>query len=311
MPATGDSPQELLLSHLDFIRDKVQRLCRRHRAPADTAEEIFGDLKIKLLADDCEVLRRFRGDAKLTTYLAVVINRFYFDWTAREWGSWRRPPTGLEVSAGAEEVEQLIGRDGFSRDEALRIATDNHRVGSGVSARQLDEAVAGTPTRWRPRLVELEAAQDVVSTATPSPEDALCATEAKHQLDSQLARALAALCAQDRLLVALRYGHGLSVASIARTLGLRQRELYTRIGKALRELRGHLQAAGVTRRGVCEQLAQMERLPDFAQTNCPLAGGTTAERIAARGRRALRPRSDTAAVGVRRERAGGARGSAP
>jgi RNA polymerase sigma factor (sigma-70 family) len=264
MPATGDSPQELLLSHLDFIRGRVQQLCRRHRASADTVEELFGDLKVKLLENDYEVLRRFRGDCKLTTYLSVVIDRFFFDWTSREWGAWRGP-AGHEASAAAQEVERWVGRDGFSRDEALRITAGRHPIGTGAVEWQLAGALPKPRTRLRPRLVGLEAAPEHVPAPAPSPEEALCATEARDELDGQLERALAALAAQDRLLVKLRYGQGLSVARIARTLGLRQRELYSRVGRALARLRQSLQAEGVTWRGVREQLARLEHLPDSSK----------------------------------------------
>jgi RNA polymerase sigma factor (sigma-70 family) len=262
MPATGDSPHELLLVHLDFIRSKVEQLCRRHRASSETAEEMFGDLKVKLLDNDCEVLRRFRGDAKLTTYLSVVIDRFFYDWTARQWGSWRSASTGPEVSAGAQEVEQLVGRDGFSREEALRIVASRRGTTSASELRRLDDGVPQSAPRPRPRLVGLEAAQDLAAVSSPSPEEALCAGEAQRQLDTQLAQALAALGSQDRLLVRLRFGNGLTVAAIARTLGLRQRELYSRIEKALKSLREHLQADGLGSRVVKEHLARLERLPD-------------------------------------------------
>lgn len=270
MSVTGENPHEILLSHLDFIRGRLLQLCRRHRASADSADELFGDIKVKLLENDCEVLRRFRGDAKLTTYLSVVIDRFFFDWTARQWGSWRSSASAREASARAQEVELLVGRDGFTRDEALRIAAEKHPVGS-VTPSRLDAALPERRARWKPRLVGLEAAEGVASPAVPGGAEALCAAEGKRQLDAQLATALATLRAQDRLLVKLRYGHGLTVARIARMLGLHQRRVYGRVDKALAALRHQLETQGVGWNSVRDQLAQMEKLPDFPQENASLA----------------------------------------
>jgi RNA polymerase sigma factor (sigma-70 family) len=284
MPSPGDSPHESLLAHLAFIRARVEHLCRRHRAPAETADELFGDLEVKLLANDCEVLRRFRGDARLTTYLSVVIDRFFHDWTAREWGGWRPNAAARAASPAAREATQLIARDGFSRDEALRIAAERHHLEPGPDRRRLDEETPGGHPRPRLRPVGLEAVREAATPALPSPEETLCAAQEQRRLDARLEDALAGLEGQDRLLVRLRYGSGLSVASIARSLGLRQRDLYTRLERTLNRLREHLQVEGVTRRGVREHLARLDRLPEAPDSRVkalemPHAAGLRGERL--------------------------------
>jgi RNA polymerase sigma factor (sigma-70 family) len=269
MPTTVEDPRDLLIAHLDFIRARVELIGRRHRLSRETVEELCSDLGVKLLDNDYEVLRRFRGEAKLTTYLAVVVDRFFLDWRTREWGSWRPHP--VPHDGPVAQVERLIGRNGFSRSEALRMVAERHGAG-GPSEEQLDDAVPVQSLRARPRLVGLTEAEESAATSGPSPEDALCAREAHCQIRDRLTSAMASLAARDRLLVKLHFGKGLTVAGIARTLGLRQRELYARIERALDRLRERLVAEGVTWADVREQLGRMERFPDPWEDSSALGG---------------------------------------
>jgi RNA polymerase sigma factor (sigma-70 family) len=72
------------------------------------------------------------------------------------------------------------------------------------------------------------------------------ATAHRAMLDAALARALGQLSAEDHVIVRLRFWEGLTVADIARALGLAQKALYRRLDRALATLRARLERDGVS-----------------------------------------------------------------
>ena len=65
------------------------------------------------------------------------------------------------------------------------------------------------------------------------------------RLRGELGRSLAELEVADRLLLKMHYESGLRISAIARVLGLKQRELYTRRDRCLRQLQRSLVGAGL------------------------------------------------------------------
>jgi DNA-directed RNA polymerase specialized sigma24 family protein len=52
---------------------------RKRKLQEAEAEELASAVKIKLFEDDCAVIRNFRGESKLSTYLHVLIDRATLD----------------------------------------------------------------------------------------------------------------------------------------------------------------------------------------------------------------------------------------
>jgi len=50
----------------------VRTIARRHRLPADEADELGSSVRLKLVENDYEVLRKFEGRSQLRTYLITV-----------------------------------------------------------------------------------------------------------------------------------------------------------------------------------------------------------------------------------------------
>ena len=85
------------------------------------------------------------------------------------------------------------------------------------------------------------------------------------QAQKDLEDCLAELELEDRLILRMHYESGLTVATIAKTLGLQQRQLYTRRDRCLRQLRRALQSRGLEAESVLEALRWTadERKLDF------------------------------------------------
>lgn len=243
-------PRELLLSHLDLLRQITESVCRRHNAP-DLVEEFHAEVRLKLLDNDYEVLRRFRGDAQFSTYLNVVVNNFFIDYTKKHWGRFRPSTAARRLGPQAVEVETLIHRDGFSQSEAVRIAASR-----GPHEHQfVEESMLKLPPR-RPTPREVTADGTVLELvgSEDSPEFVLAKDAMDRRMEEALERALDSLPPTDRVLLKLRYADGFSVAEIARTLYLDQKRLYRRINSALSTAREALGEAGLDRADVIDLL---------------------------------------------------------
>jgi RNA polymerase sigma factor (sigma-70 family) len=124
--------------------------------------------------------------------------------------------------------------------ELLRTAGQTH-----LSDRELATLLAELPPRSRrPTDVGPDPLADRL--ATDRADDLVAADEAevtKRTIDGLLQR----LPPEERLMLQLRFWEGLSVAEIARGLGVPQKPLYRRLDRALRDLRGLLVGSGMSR----------------------------------------------------------------
>src|SRR5215212_4670234 len=62
----------MLLAHLPAVESVIAAVCRRHHLRREDAEDFGADVKLKLVENDYGILRKFRGQCQIRTYLAVV-----------------------------------------------------------------------------------------------------------------------------------------------------------------------------------------------------------------------------------------------
>jgi RNA polymerase sigma factor (sigma-70 family) len=234
----------LYVSQLDVIERAMAAVCWRYRLLSVDAEDFRSIARIHLIEDDYGVLRRYQGRSSLQTYLVVVIQRQYQDWCDARWGKWRPSAEANRLGSMAVHLERLIGRDGLSFEEAYETLRTNFRV---IESRKELEAVAARfPRRSaRPNVVSAELPDTLQS---PQKTDAGLEQERAELVGRRvmavLARAFAALPAQDRLVLRMHFRDGTSIAGVARTLRLDQKQLNRRLPSMLRPLKRALEAAG-------------------------------------------------------------------
>ena len=238
------TPEQLFLSKLPLIERVIASTCRRHCVFGDEADEFDAVVKLKLVDDDYAVLRKFKGKSLLKTYLMTVIANLFRDYLIKKHGKWRSSKIALTLGREAIRLEQLIYRDGLGSQQAVEILKRN--AGVEQSRDELAAMAARLPVRER-RQFESDAVFDNMGADGKVDErirDRERADVAR-RLEMSLARSLAALPQEDRLILQL-WLQGVSIAAIAKRLGSVQRRLYTRRDRALRKLAEDLESEGLS-----------------------------------------------------------------
>lgn len=256
---TDQPPAErLLLDHLAWIERACAALSRRYGLAGDEADDFLSWARLRLLEDDCAILRKFRGECAPTTYLTIVLTTLFRNYRVREWGKWRSSAAARRGGAVAVRLEALVYRDRCPLEEAgerLRTAGE-----TSLSDRELAAVLAGLPPHGsRP----VSAGAEPLA-AAPSPEaDHADAGVLRGEADARraegeaaLRQAVGRLAPRDQVVFRMRFWEGLSVAQIARGLGVPQKGLYRRIERALARMRRELERGGLTAEGVRELLSE-------------------------------------------------------
>jgi len=260
---------QIFLEHLETIDRAAAHACRRYGLSREDVEDFTQHVKLKICSDGYAVLRKHRGDSKLSTYLVVVVQKALQDFVNSKWGKWRPSAEARRLGAVATRLERLLIRDQLSFHEACQVLrTNDHEPISESELRDLAAKLLGRLPR-RPNL-SIETGGHPGGSAggshgrgvdpwqlagAESADERVQECEAarrRQQIRAAFAAALGALAEADRELVLLR--GGLSIVEIARRMGLEQKALYKRMDKIMKRLRRAMERAGISAKDISEML---------------------------------------------------------
>ena len=240
------NPERLFLEHLGWITRVATMTCSQHGVWGPEAEDFAASIRLKLMEDDYAIIRKHRGEATLKTYLATVVNRQFHDYLREKRGRWRPSAAARRLGPPAPDLEALVYRDGLRLDQAGELLRTSGRT--SMSDRELGDLLKGLPARERMRPREIPADAVVEQEANEHADDRVTRAEAdardEHRSNA-LNRAMARLTAEDQMIVRMHFVDGLSLADVARALGLEQKPLYRRVKKLRDELRKLVQDEGL------------------------------------------------------------------
>lgn len=236
--------EALFLSQLGWIERVVASVSRRNGLARDDAADFASWTTLRLIEDDYAVLRKFRGESALTTYLTVVIAMLFRDYRTHRWGRWRPSAAARRRGPLAVRLETLVYRDGLSVAQAAELLRTAGQT--GLSDRQLGGLLAELPARRPGRPMQVDPGTLADPPAPEHADDLVVAGEledARKAIDVQLER----LPPDEQLMLRMRYWEGMTVVEIARGLGLAPKPLYRRLEHALADLRRFLEESGLSR----------------------------------------------------------------
>lgn len=240
--------------NLPLIERVARFVCRKHGLMGADAEDFVASVHLKILENDYAVLRRFKQEAQLGTYLTVVIKRHYLDQKIHDEGKWRPSMRARRGGDAAILLERLVSRDGMALGEASRLV---RQYFPELDARTLDALAASIVIR-QPRRTAIERTEEMPERVSEgSAEDALLARErdgAALRTNDVVNRQLGRLSPEDRLIIKLRFLDAMQVSAIARMLQADQKQLYRRIERIAAMLRQAMLAAGVAMTDIADML---------------------------------------------------------
>lgn len=245
LPSFVAEPTDLYSEHSETIEAVLAHVRRRHLLSPDTAEEFSSWARLRLFEDDCAVLRKFRGQSSLRTYLTTVLLHLFLDWRNAQWGRWR--PTAQARRSGplAIELERLVLRDGRDFDEAVELLVS---TGAAASRAECDQAWAQLkrqPVRKMTTtevLVEVAARDDAQARV-----DFESMQEKAGRAAGALRQALRRLDDQEQVILRLCYVNRFTAKQIGAVMDLEAKPLYRRIEQIEAKLGALLMAAGVSK----------------------------------------------------------------
>ena len=235
----------LLVEHLDFIERTVASVAHRNAVRPWDAEDLAGQVKLRLMEDDYAVLRKFEGRARLTTYLTTVILNLFRDFRIQRWGKWRPSAAAKRMGELGVQLEALLYRDGFGAHEAYALLRDRFDVEA------TDQELESMASRLRPRTnrrFETDAGLARLESSELGDRGlrARERSESRARIAAVLRAVLASLEPEDRLILRMRFNEGMTIRAIAAGLDLEQRPMYSRVQRLLVEVRRRIEARGVT-----------------------------------------------------------------
>lgn len=227
--------------HADLIQAVLAYVARGHRLTPDAADEFSSWAYLKLLDDDRAILRKFKGQSSLRTYLVTVIQRLYLDWRVHEWGKWRPSAEARRLGPVAVELERLVLRDDVEFGQAVSVLRGNGVAHSEEECEQVWTRLPKVPPRRRASETVLHSL--AAAAADPLPDDRRArADHASAVLKATLER----LAPQEQLMIRLHFLDGIPLSRVATLVGEDSKRVYTRMERLLAQMRVSLFAGGVT-----------------------------------------------------------------
>jgi RNA polymerase sigma factor (sigma-70 family) len=239
-----DNDLELLLvANLPLLERLGRAACRGTRMTAADVEDFLSEVKVKLVERDYAALRGFQGRCSMATWLALVVHRQLLDSRAHASGRFRPSAEAQRMGEAAVRLEVLVVRDHRPVEEAVEVL---RREGVAMTRAEA-ERIAGQLPRRLPRAVAVPLDDVEADPAAPEADAATAHERAavSRTISVTLREAIAGLAEQDQAILRMLFVAGMSVAEIARCLGLGQQVLYRRVRRLCAELREGLMAAGI------------------------------------------------------------------
>lgn len=249
-------PRDVLQANLRLIEGIVDRVCRRSRIYGADADDFASIVKLRLVENDYAVLRQYQGRSTLNTYLTIVIERWLADETIRDRGRWHPSTEAVRMGTAAVLLESLIRRDRRTLDDALPLV---QAVDPSLGRKDLEAMLLRFPERRsRASVTDLESAPPAALLTRESADAEVLESEARAltgRATAAIREAMEAMTVEDRMLLRMRFGAGLSVADVSRMLRLPQRPIYRRLEALLDKLRTRLAVAGMDATDLADVLA--------------------------------------------------------
>lgn len=269
-PSQEDKPDyaRLIVDHLPHI----ERQCRRaaespgnYRSATDVDNEsdhLLTEVIDHLKADDFKVLRDFRGNAKLTTYLTTVISNLVVDIIRSRKGRSRAGDRARELGPVAEQLHKLVYGLGYTLADAHGHLVLSHGISDSEDElremmhhiRGRDGATHSVTTSW-PHQGREVLVNDDVEVIVPDPakgaDERLIDNQREQKREQIISTLMEGLSGEERFILRLRFPtteneSNKSIREIAALTGQTEKSVDNRLRRILMRCRETLLSGGLS-----------------------------------------------------------------
>lgn len=256
-------PRRLLAEEWANVERLITVTCRRRGLDEADGDEFASMVKVKLFENDCEIVKRFRGDCKFSTYVNVIVQRTFVDLCVKRLGKWHPSAAAERMGAAGLELERMVFRDGCAPEDAIVRVLARY---AGLDRRCAEEMLSRIPHRQRRwSSVPIDSVAD--SLHSDAAADVLALSGDRRRISDRTAAVvreyLRNLEETDRLLLQLHFESDMQLAQIARVLGIEQKPLYRRRNQMLGELRARIESSRISASEVADLFGNLPEDSDF------------------------------------------------
>ncbi|HUP60882.1 MAG TPA: hypothetical protein VNA69_10735 [Thermoanaerobaculia bacterium] len=256
--------QELALAlQWQMITDVVERSRRKLGADEEEGETVESKVKLKLYANNFEIIRHFRRESSFPVYLRTIVQRTFHDLRVERFGKWHNSAAAERLGPLAKDLERMIYREGYTPSEAVSVLLASHPE---ISRATLEKMLEALPIKQhRPSIVPMKDIEDLISTDVDS--DILMITGERFRLSERAAAVVRRLIDElgdtDRNLLQFLFERNLKISTISRMLMTDQKALYRRRDELLARLRAELERVNIRRKDAADLYDHIAKLTEF------------------------------------------------
>ena|GEM_PF-928040 len=280
----ADDYKNIIKDHFEFIEKQCfkavrLRLGENSSASAENALTIENEsLELSnrvldtLARDNYRVLREFKGNSRLTTYLTAIISRQAVDLIRKKLGRDREKERAKEFDDVGLLVYQRVIKDGYPLPDVFEELQTNHGFpGSMDELETIVQKIKGKRKQKNPRVSLLNGSDSstngsvvkkgttigiyenefVIPDTRNDPEKIVMEDQRKRKMQEVIQDIIAQLNGEERILLRMRFPFGedetpRTVAQVSNVLGITQKAVYKRMTRLLKKCKEQLDREGVT-----------------------------------------------------------------
>lgn len=275
-PTITDDYKQIINEYFEFIEKQcfnaVKLRLKDHPTKGNPinieneALELSNSVLDTLQKDNYRVLKEFKGNSRLTTYITAIISRQAVDSIRKKLGRDREKDRAKELGETGTLIYQRILKDGYPIPDVFHELHENH--GFTGTLEELEEMVrkikGKNPGPHLPGVSQPLNGSSVVKNGTALNEDEyvvpdtksdpqviLMESQRKRKMHEIIRTIITDLNGEERLLLRMRFPTDedekpKSVEQVSKVLGITQKAVYKRIDRLLKKCKNTLDREGVS-----------------------------------------------------------------
>jgi len=258
--------QGIINEHLKFIEIQCRKAVRQKYGPLsgvgndigieNEALELNNTVLDKLREKNFRVLRKFKGNARVTTYITAIISNQAVDLIRKKKGRGREKERAKKIGDSGVKIYEKVFVEGV--DTATAYEELKNKFGFKGTLKDMEAVVEkikgkGKPADGQPvnaGIRSMETGEVIVADSRKNPEELVIEAQREEKLKEIINRVVSQLSGEERLILRMRFPvsedeEPKDIGLISRLLGISKKAVYNRISRVLKKSRDMMVNSGV------------------------------------------------------------------